>query len=399
MELEKIRNDLLSDIKKLRSKEGYLNAGYPNFDTLFGRDSLISAWQLLPIDPTIAYHTLRALALHQAEDFDDFKDSEPGKILHVLHERKFSIEDPRELSQLGYPYYGSIDSTSLFLIVLSEYTKKMHDTSLAKELWPQARKALGWHLGNAKNNAFGFITYESRNPYGTMHQGWKDSSEDHLKIAPPVAIVEEQGYAYKAYRAFSGLAERLKLKGDEIYVEQALKNAAKIKENFRKLFYLDSERYFALGLGVKNKARAAITSNPGHLLICDDFLNDSDKEMVADRLFKEDMWSTGGIRTLSLNDPDYNPISYHLGSIWPHDNWMIYTGLVHSGFEEEAGKIKNSLIRAYNTLGHIPELYTVTKIKGVDEITDIPHDENVDFHANLLQAWSVGALLNVLADQ
>ena len=285
-----------------------------------------------------------------------------------------------------FPYYGSVDSTSLFLILFSFYFKKTKDEKFLKKHWENILLALNWsfHFGDGDNDCF--LEYKRKRKSGLFHQGWKDGFKDHLRITPPVAIVEVQGYQYLA---LIEIAELSKILGDEILARSLLKRAEKLKKKFNKKFWMKDKGYFALGLDGKKRQRKAITSSPGHLLftgICD-----KEKEkIIVKRLFEKDLWTPYGIRTHSSLEPDFDPRSYHLGSVWPHDNWIIAQGLKKLGHKREYLKIKSALLGAYKELGFIPEFYGVSQdkkiiIKGL-EAEPCP-----------LQAWSMGALLNFLS--
>lgn len=397
---------LLFEIEKLKSPKGYVCAGWPNYNTLFGRDTLIFSLQVLSRNPSIVASNLRILAKYQATETNGKQDSEQGKI---LHEYRFSKEKQQELPEWEWPYYGSVDATPLFIIVLDEYVAFTDDKNLLKDLWPNVELAVEWLLENSRKNPYSFITYQRANPRGLYHQGWKDSPEDHLKISPPpIAIIEAQGYAYKALRAYFRLASRVGMP-----IQQASSAAMlvhTIKTNICK-FWMEDEQYFALAIDGSGLQRKAITSNPGHLLLCDDFLEKKQAKAIAQRLFQEDLWTIGGIRTLSENDPDFDPFGYHLGSIWPHDNWMTYAGMKRWGFHNEAKKIKGALLRAYKKLGCIPECYAVVrnsfgrqKIIPIKKVEQLEHNvQNLgnhlpSFSANPVQAWALGALLNMLLE-
>ncbi len=413
MRQDAIRQTLFFDIEKLKSNMGYLNAGYPNYETLFGRDSLIAAWQLLFIYPAIAKDTLTVLARYQAGAANPAQDAEPGKI---LHEYRFSPEKQKELPNWEWPYYGSVDATSLFLILLEEYVKATNDLETLQRLWPAAVNAIKWHIDNGTISKYGFISYQRKTQHGLFHQGWKDSFENHLKIDPPVALVEEQGYAYRACKAFVALADRFPRDSEmNELVRKTGSLARRIKTNFSfnpwSAFWMVGENYPALALGRYGHQRMAVTSNPGHLLACGDFLSKGQAHLIVRRLFGKELWTIGGIRTLSLTDPDFDPFGYHLGSVWPHDNWMIYIGLRRWGFHKEANRIKTGLLRAYETLGCIPECYAVTKgFMGREKIVPIKRIVQLENHAkragkhlasfsaNQIQAWASGALLNMLND-
>lgn len=402
-----LRQRLLFDIQKLIAPEGYCNAGYPNYNTLFGRDSLIVSWQLLSIMPAIAAATLRILARYQAHRTHARRDSEPGKI---LHEYRFGKAAQQEIPEWSWPYYGSVDSTSLYLIVLEEYVKKTDDGELLEELWPSANAAMRWHLQNAKKSQYGLITYERTNPHGLFHQGWKDSFEDHLGIVPPVAIIEEQGYAYRAAQAFCNLAAHFP-GSRKRFLQEVQEFAQRLKESTHAKLWMPWRDYFAAGLDGNGQENRAITSNPGHLLLANDFLDDKTAGLVVKRLFAPDMWTVGGIRTLSSKDSRFDAFSYHLGSVWAHDNWMIYKGLQMRGYYREASLIFESISRAAGVFGgKPPELHAVVESSLGENILPIDYISQLELHnrlegrhlhsfaANPLQAWAIGGLLNMMDD-
>jgi len=372
-----MRDNLLREIKKLTKPQGYLTAGLPNFDRLFGRDSCIAAYQLLDFDPEIARATLEILAKYQGKKLNIKAEEEPGKIPHEhyvggwLDKLKDLIKSQRKPDKLKYllrwrfPYYGSIDSTAWWLILLSKYLKKTSNEKLKQKLQPNLEMAFFWIENYGDLDKDGFIEYQRKNSYGLLHQSWKDGLE--ISILPPIAMVEVQGYYYLAYQEF-GFKER----------------AENLKKKFNKEFWMPEQNYFALALNGKKEQVKIITSNPGHLLFTG-IIEDDKIEKVVKRLFEEDMWTPYGIRTQSANEPNFDPESYHQGSIWPHDNWIIYIGLRKYGYYKEAAKIKEALVSTYRALGHIPELYGV-------------RNEKIFFIKNTcyLQAWASGALLNIL---
>jgi len=193
--IEEIKNKLRRDVEKLRSPYGYLNAGYPRYYTLFGRDSIISAWQMLKIDPSIAQATLQILSKYQGKTVDPKSEEEPGKI---LHEHRFDPKEQAELPKWKFPYYGSIDSTPLYIFLAAEYLKTTNNTAFISKIWKNIQAAFKWIINYGDKDGDSYIEYQRMNPYGLFHQGWRDGIEDHLKIKPPVAIVEVQGYVYAA---------------------------------------------------------------------------------------------------------------------------------------------------------------------------------------------------------
>lgn len=390
---EEIKNKLLLGIDKLKTPEGYLMAGYPNYFSLFGRDSLISSWQMIEIDPIIAKNTLKILAKYQGKVTNNKSEEEPGKI---LHEYRFKHKDQLVLPQWEFPYFGGVDSTPLFVIVAEKYFEKTNDKNFLLQIWDNIIMALNWLSVYGDPDQDNFIEYKRRNPYGLFHQGWRDNFEDHLKIIPPVAIVEVQGYAYAAYKAGIKLAEYFSK-------DDSLKNlwtdkADALENAFQKAFWWEKEQYYYLALDKNKNPKKSVSSNPGHLLFSGIVPEEAMQKLVK-RLFKKDIFTSFGIRTVSENDPDFNYLSYHLGSIWPHDNWVIYYGLKQSGFLNEAEQIKQALLSAYQELGYIPELFGVKN----NEIISLSKGARQyakrlknTIKANSLQAWAACGLLNMI---
>ena len=372
-----IRKQLLKEIKILKDRKGFLRAGRQTFNRLFGRDSLIAAWQLLDWNPEICKATLEVLSQEQGRVFHDEREEEPGKI---LHETDFDLKwHPGGL--FPFPYYGSVDSTPLFLIVFAFYHKKTRDRKFLERHWENILMALHWMEENGNRNGNSFLEYERKNPKGLYHQGWKDGT-DVLRIKAPIAIVEAQGYQYLALREVSDIAKQKK---DRSLSEQLAQRADVLKLEFNKRFWMKNEKYFALAIDGKKKQRGAITSNPGHCLFTGIIDEDKLDDTVA-RLFQEDMWTPYGIRTLSTKDPDFSSDGYHLGAVWPHDNWIIAQGLKKLGYQDEYQRIRNALFFARKEIGHLPELY------GVADNKIVPTNPQGDFP----QAWATGALFNFL---
>jgi len=384
VDLPAIRNRLRADLESLRSPDGYLRAGSPRYATLFGRDSLVAAWQTLAIDPSIAAATLRTLAAFQGRREDARSEEEPGKI---LHEHRFDATSRSELSAWDFPYYGSVDATLLFLIVADEYVRLTNDKRILHDLWPAFAAAHEWIDVFGDRDRDGFVEYERKNPQGLFHQGWKDGSEDHLHIAPPVALVEVQGYAVAAHRAFATLAERM---GHLEVASSARRTASDVEAKLNRAFWMSEARYYALGLDGAKSTRRAITSNPGHLLAMHVVPNDRIDPLIA-RLFQPDMWTPYGVRTHATSEPDFDPYGYHTGTIWPHDNWFLWRGLRAARRIREADRIREALLRAYADLGKIPELYAFVDSR----LEDLSAGTKRTL-ANPLQAWSTGALIDMV---
>jgi glycogen debranching enzyme len=379
---EKIKEQSLKEIKELKDKKGFLRAGFPRFSRLFGRDSLISAWQLLDYNPGICQATLEILSQFQGKVFNNDREEEPGKIIHETDTEK---KNNKNKVPFPYPYYGSIDSTPLFLILFGFYYQRTKDVKFLERHWGNILMALNWLKECGDKDKDLYIKYERKNQNGLFHQGWKDSFKDHLKILPPVAIVEAQGYQYLALKEVSNLAKQVK---KDIELKDELDNRAKkLKDNFNKDFWMEDKKYFALALDKDNKQRQAITSNPGHLLFTG-ILNKDRADLVVKRMFEKDMFTGFGIRTHSRLEFDFDPKSYHLGSIWPHDNWIIAKGLKKLGYEKEYNKIKRAILLALEKIGFLPELYGVVGGELTLDLNDKPCYP---------QAWASGALFDFVS--
>ena len=381
------RAGLAGQIDELRSGEGYLFAGSPKFLGLFGRDSLISAWQLLDYDPSIAACSMRALAEVQGKKADYSTGEQPGKIAHEYYKsgvtsaewfKKYKMEGtwPR----MDRPEYLSIDSTPLFIMVLSEYYSKTKDRDTLEALWPNAKAALGWIMDYGIYE--GFVRYIP-NGNKLLSQGWKDGADKLFKeMKAPVALVEVQGYAYRA------MTDMLKLMGIMDDSEMHEKTAAAsdgIKSNVEQ-FWMDDSEYCATAIDGDGNPLLSVTSNPGHLLLTG-ILDSKRSANIAKRLLMKDILTPYGIRTQSSDDPIFDPSAYQLGSIWPHDKWMIAKGFQRIGLEDEYRTVRDAVIKAAGELGSIPEYYGVSKegrLMSVDEMRPRACDP---------QAWSLGALM------
>ena len=383
MDFEVIKQRLLKDIEMLKSPKGFLNAGYPRYYTLFGRDSLISSWQMIEIEPLIARDTLQILVNYQGKTMNIKAEEETGKI---LHEHRFTKKERLKYPNWDFPYYGSIDSTPLFIILAAKYFKQTYDKKFLLHIWDNLVAAINWIKTFGDKDNDDYVEYKRLNPKGLYHQGWRDSSQDHLNIKPPVALVEVQGYVYKAYKSYIFIAENI---GKSRKSKEILTKAKILKRKFNDDYWMEIENYFALALDGEKKQKNAISSNPGHLLFTG-IVNRNKVDELISRFFQPDLWTPYGIRTLSTEDPNFNPYSYHMGSIWPHDNWIIYEGLKNLGFNTYSNQIKKALLKTYKELGRIPELYTVIKGKVVDL------SQSDDGLANPIQAWSSAGLLNII---
>lgn len=368
----------------LDKKYGFVKAGFPEYPRLFGRDSLIAAWQILPKRSEIARNTLEILAKFQGKKINTITGENPGKILHEHQIGK--KEHPK--GYFPFPYYGSVDSTPLFLILFYFYfqSKAPATAAFVKKYRQNILAAVNWMIEFGDKDGDYFLEYKREGKVGLYHQGWKDGFFNHLNIAAPVAIVEAQGYQYLALIGSAYLATAVFK--DKVFAEKLLERAEKLKKAFNEKFWMEDKNYFALALDGGKKQRKAITSNPGHLLFTGICAKDKEKKIIS-RLFQKDLWTPYGIRTHSTQEQDFDPKSYHLGSVWPHDNWIIAQGLKKLGYDAKYQKIKKALLLAYNEIGFIPEAYGVS-LGGKITI------KGLKFQPCHPQGWATGALLNLL---
>jgi len=341
----------------LRGGQAVPAAGLPWFMALFGRDSLITSYQALPFVPELAEATLMTLALLQAAVDDPFRDAEPGKILHEARMGELTAFEERPHS----PYYGSVDSTPLFLIVLDEYERWTGDVELVRRFEHQARSALEWIDRYGDLDGDGYVEYQRRNPEtGLENQCWKDSGTSIVDrrgnlASAPRAVCEVQGYVYDAKLRASRLARELW--GDAELADRLERDAAALKQQFNRDFWLEELSCFALALDGDKRAVDSITSNIGQLL-WSGIVDQEKAEPVARHLLGDDLFSGWGVRTMAASEVAYNPIGYHVGTVWPHDNSLIAAGLARYGYRDEAGTIAGALLEAATFFaGRLPEAF------------------------------------------
>ena len=332
-------------------------AGLPWFQTLFGRDSLITSFQSLHIVPELAANTLDVLASMQGTRRDDFRDEEPGKILHELRFGELTAFKERPHS----PYYGSADGTMLFLILLDEYERFTGDADRVRRLEPNARAALAWIDEYGDRDGDGYVEYERRNTEtGLENQCWKDSWNsilfaDGSLASLPRATCELQGYAYDARRRGARLAREVWQ--DDTLGDRLERQSEELKASFNRDFWIEDRAHYALALDGKKKQVDALTSNIGQLLwsgiVDEEHADDVVRQLMGPRLF-----SGWGVRTMAEGDGGYNPIGYHQGTVWPHDNSMIAAGLRRYGYHDEAATIAMAILEAAQYfLGRLPETF------------------------------------------
>ncbi|NED54726.1 amylo-alpha-1,6-glucosidase [Micromonospora aurantiaca] len=366
-----------------------LAAGLPWFMTLFGRDSIFTSLQVLPFLPELVKPTIVMLAGLQGSRVDDFRDEEPGKILHELRygESAGFEEQPHS------PYYGAADTTPLFVILLDEYERWTGDADLVRKLEHETRAALTWLDTYGDLLGTGYVWYMSRNPEtGLPNQCWKDSP-DAISYADgrmpefPRATCELQGYAYDAKLRGARLARTYW--NDPTYADRLEHEAAALKERFNRDFWIPDREYYALALDPRGRQVDALTSNIGHLL-WSGIVDEDRAPAVAAHLLGPRLFSGWGVRTLADDQGRYNPVGYHVGTVWPFDNSIIAWGLWRYGFRQEAGRICDALLSASHYFdGRLPEVFA-----GYERgLTDYPVEYPT---ACSPQAWSAGTPLLLL---
>jgi glycogen debranching enzyme len=331
-------------------------AGLPWFAVPFGRDSLVTSLFLLPLHPAHAVGTLRTLAAYQGTKRDPWRDEEPGKIMHEIRFGELVTTGQSPFS----PYYGGVDSTPLFLMLLVEYVRWTGDTELVRELQPAVDAALQWIDARSSADEAGFLTYAQEASGGFPNQGWKDSAnslvhEDGAYASSPIALAEVQGYVYAAK---SGLADVYAALGDAARAERLRTEADKLKARFHRAFWMKAEGFYCVALDGERRQVRSLTSNPGHLLLTG-IVEAPFARAVAERLLRDDLFSGYGVRTMSAASTGYYPMSYHNGSVWPHDNGMIVLGMARQGFAGEAMRVVSGLLQAAGQFpgDRLPELF------------------------------------------
>lgn len=379
----------MRDIYILRqpTPRGYgIAAGIPWYTTIFGRDSAITALQLLPYMQSISRETIGVLAKYQGVKEDPYTEESPGRIMHEI--RFGELARAHEVPHT--PYYGSVDSTQLWLLLLAEYVDWSGDLELARRLWPKVKSAMDWLNRMTKH---GYLTYHCTNSHGLVNQGWKDSHDsvnfaNGKLAAAPIALCEAQAYLYAARMVIAGLADRLKFKA---YGARLRSDAHKLKESFLKDFWMPDEQFLANALDADGRQVDGLSSNPGQCLFTG-ILDDEKAHRVADRLMAPDFWSGWGIRTLSRSNMAFNPISYHNGSIWPHDNSMIAHGFRKLGRIRDLHKIMEALYEVSLSQKNyrLPELFCGFGKEDSDNPIDYPVSCSP-------QAWAAGSMFQLLS--
>lgn len=387
--LHRAYESAVTDLRALRmvQEDGHyvLAAGLPWFMALFGRDSIISAIQTKLLGPDLMVGTLHTLARLQAQETDEFREAQPGKIPHEVR-----VGELASFEQVPHTrYFGTVDATPLFLLLLWEAYQWTGNVEILRRFLPSAEAALRWINVDGDADRDGFVEYQGRTAKGLRNQCWKDSKDsisfaDGTLATGPIAVAEVQGYVYDAKRRMASIYRIL---GQGEKAARLQWEAERLKFLFNQAFWMPAEGYYAVALDGEKRQVDSITSNPGQCL-WSGIVDDDKAAAVVERLTSPDMFSGWGVRTLSTEMARYDPVSYHNGSIWPHDNSIVAAGMTRYGFTRQAREVIFALLDAAASFPHhrLPELFCGYPRR--EHSSPVPYPL-----ANSPQAWSSGAVV------
>jgi len=390
--LERAKEDLaalrLYDLDQ-RDNAWIMAAGLPIYIALFGRDTLTASWEAALLGPEMMDGTLAELALWQGTEVNDWRDEQPGRMLHEAHNDPLAARNFKPQGR----YYGSITSSAFYPVVVSEFWHWTGNKTLVQSLLDPTLRAIGWLDQYTHLREDGFYYYQSHSEQGGKHQGWKDSEdaiiyEDGSQVEPPIATCEEQGFIYASKLQFAEVLWWMDRKED---AKRLYRESEELKKRFNEAFWMEDEGFFALGLDSKGRQIRAIASDPGHC-IATGIVDEAFARRAADRLFADDMFSGWGIRTLSSENPAFNPCSYHRGSVWPVEHGAFAMGLMRFGLWDHLHRICRALFEAASVFDfyRLPEVFS-----------GHPRDDAHPFPAlnpktNWPQAWSSSAMFSLM---
>jgi len=384
--MEKSRADLALLTTPLQTGP-YPYAGIPWFSTAFGRDGIITAWQILWFEPVLAEGVLTYLATHQAEEVSAFRDSEPGKIMHETRRGEMAA-----LGEVPFGrYYGGVDTTPLFVGLAGAYAERVGEMTLIDRLWSHLERAAAWIERGIESNPYGLLSYSKTSERGLTNQGWKDSGDSIFHAdgnfpPPPIALVEVQGYAFMAFRTMARLAEK---RGDGEAAQHYALRAEEMRRKVEDLFWMEEAGSYGLAVDGKGKLCRVRASNQGHLLFAG--LPQPDRAArVIETLLAPDFNSGWGLRTLAVGEARFNPMSYHNGSVWPHDTAICVMGMARYGERDGAMRITSAMFESASQFDmRLPELFC--------GFPRTPGDPPVAYPvACLPQAWAAGSVFMML---
>jgi glycogen debranching enzyme len=364
-------------------------AGLPLYIALYGRDALTASWQAAILGPEMMEGSLRTLARHQGREDDDWRDEQPGRMLHEAHTGPLAVLGHHP----GRRYYGSITTSGFYPAVVSELWHWTGDRELVRPLLGPALEALRWLERCSDRDGDGFFEYRTRSSQGVVHQAWKDSpgaivDEAGRPVEPPIATCEEQAFVYVARQH---LSELLWWMGEKDEAKRLFHEAGELKKRFNEAYWMEDEGFFALGLDADRRPIRTIASNPGHCLAAG-IADASLVERAADRLFQDDLWSGWGVRTLSSRNPAFNPYSYHRGSVWPVEHGSFALGFLRYGLHDRLEMVCRGMFEAARLFDHrrLPEVFS-------GHARDAAHPFPAIYpQANSPQAWSASAALSLI---